>query len=143
MVKEVFSFFGWAAESSPQPSGQVILTVGGLNPFVGRWQGTNTLGAFCEAVFSADGRFSSVMQSAWRPVHQRGVYKIVDDKTIWFGSVPDTHIQVLPGSNGQLVASNVEGFPQETDFYQFRDVRTMVIGSIVNPAISTTYTKVG
>ena len=79
---------------------------------MGRWQGTNTLGAFCEAVFSADGRFSSVMQSAWGPVHQRGVYKIVDDKTIWFGSVPDTHIQVLPGSNGQLVASNVQGFPQ-------------------------------
>jgi hypothetical protein len=83
------------------------------------------------------------MQSAWGPVHQRGVYRIVDDKTIWFVSVPDTHIQVLPGSNGQVVVSNIQGFPQETDFYQFRDARTMVIGSIGVMPISTTYTKVG
>lgn len=143
MVKEMFSFFGWAAGSSPQASGQADVVVGGLNPFVGRWQGTNTLGNFCEADFSADGRFSSVMQSAWGPVLQRGVYRIVDDKTIWFGSVPDTHIQVLPGSNGQLAVFNVQGFPQETNFYQFQNARTMVIASSVNPAISTTYTKVG
>jgi hypothetical protein len=97
MVKDFFSvIFGWTAENSPQASGQADFMVGGLNPFVGRWQGTNTLGAFCEADFSADGRFSSVMQSAWGPVHQRGVYRIVDDKTIWFVSVPDTHIRSCP-----------------------------------------------
>jgi hypothetical protein len=147
MANWFLSLFGTAGSSQASAQTEIPndLTLSiGVNPFVGRWQSANTLGmgVFSQVDFSADGRFSTVMQTPNGPMTRMGVYKIINANTIWFGFVPDTHIQFLPGSNGQIVAYGVHGFPQETNFYQFLDARTMVMSSSIMRTASTTYTKV-
>jgi hypothetical protein len=147
MLKQLFSFFGTTTGSSSLPADQTdALTLSvGINPFVGKWQSSNTIGMglLSEVVFSADARFSTVTHYPNGPMPRMGVYRIVNDSTVWFGFVPDTHVQILPGSNGQLVAYGVRGFPQETNIYRFLDARTMVLSDSVTGMVSTTYGKVG
>jgi hypothetical protein len=143
MSKEMqMSIFGWfrigpaspdaAAESSNQGP-EIVPLSAGLNPFVGRWQGS-AWGMNTEVVFAPDGRFSAIMQSMSGTTQRSGTYSVLDYRTIKFvDDAPPTGIWL-----GRIVSPK-----EELNYYEFLNPGTMILRGSVPPYAPCEYRKVG
>jgi hypothetical protein len=142
MANWFFALFG-IGRSPQQPTSpwgaSTFTAVGGVNLFVGRWQGTSNAGIYSDVVFTADGKFSAILEHG--AMQRIGSYRIMDDRTIFVVDDPAIHVQFLPGSHGQPVAREIRVFPQETNYYEFPDPQTLIMRSSIAP-VFTRYTRV-
>jgi hypothetical protein len=151
MIKWFQWLIGVAPAARAEPSGQgggplamSLATVTPVNLFPGKWQGSmDGVGIYSEVIFSAEGRFSTIMQSAAGSMQRTGTYRILDEKTVLFVDDTPLHAQVMPGPFGQPVTKAVETLPQETNYYEFLNAQTMVLRASAPPYPSTTYRRVG
>jgi hypothetical protein len=134
--------FRGAPEIGPKPTNQSLYIPATPNPFPGRWQGSNEFGIYSEVIFSSDGKFSAIMQSAAGGMQKSGTFQVIDEKTILFVFDLQPHEQTLQRGFGQVVTRPIYDFPQETNYYEFLNAQTLVMRASAPPYPATTYHKI-